>query len=292
MVPQLVMGNVHVITHHILDDLRSSSSRVVPTPHATAKNNATVTRWLNALRGTLGKAETFVLPDEVLEWPLEDLVPVMDSAEAMLRAGILRAPYPVCVVQIALTIWIIAEQIMDDGSVGFYVQAATRKDDESRLFGYTTLIHPTLVDGPPHELGLGGQFDIGYDADPIPQGELDQTIMESARVVMCWLVMINCRGIGIDKVEPPAKLNRAREKRGKSAIPGYTVVTLRPVGDGQIRDRSADDDHAEGTVRRSPRVHWRRGHVSTRWGEPRWVQPVLVGRSNAWVEHRAYNIKG
>jgi hypothetical protein len=68
-------------------------------------------------------------------------------------------------------------------------------------------------------------------------------------------LMLNSRSTEISTEQPPAKLNKAREKRGNCPLFTHRVVNLTPERFTRGHNEGQGGTHA------SPRLHWRRSHV-------------------------------
>lgn len=102
---------------------------------------------------------------------------------------------------------------------------------------------------------------------------------------MGMTVMLMSKGIETELCAAPAKLNKAREKRGKPCIGDRYTVRIKAGSLYAIADETGEQD-ISGHVRGSPRLHWRRGHFRTlhRGSERERVVPVapsLVGANEA-----------
>lgn len=95
-----------------------------------------------------------------------------------------------------------------------------------------------------------------------------------------WLtLMLSSRSTQVDRVPAPDKLNKQRVKRGRVAIAPHTVVSIIPR-DVAARMR-ADREDAQGQLRASPRLHWRRSHRRTYASGKTLVIPrLLIGYKN------------
>lgn len=99
--------------------------------------------------------------------------------------------------------------------------------------------------------------------------------------VAAFLSVLNCCNVAKKEINPPEKVQKKRQKKGKQPIWSYWVLELKPTS------RSGE---AQGGTHASPRVHLRRGHVREyRPGEYTWVQPCVVGQGNGIV-HKDYKL--
>jgi hypothetical protein len=100
-----------------------------------------------------------------------------------------------------------------------------------------------------------------------------------AEPVMAAMLLLATDGVAVEKIDPPAKLNKARVKARKAAIPshwrvateGYvTALSQR----GKRRSEPGNGHHA------SPIPHLRRGHVRNlseyHGGGKRWIRDALI----------------
>ena len=87
-------------------------------------------------------------------------------------------------------------------------------------------------------------------------------------MVMTAYGLLNMKVTDTTHVEAPAKLNRAREKKGKQPIPDSVQVRIK---------KSVRDAYKGSGTHASPRPHWRRGHVrQLSTGKRIPVQPHMV----------------
>lgn len=102
------------------------------------------------------------------------------------------------------------------------------------------------------------------------------------------LLALNCTNVrSVDNTLPEA-LNRKRLRAGK--IPLFTYKTLHLVT-GERGGISSDRDSDE-EARRSPRLHFRRGHIR-HIGDGRitWIQQCMVGNRRAGVVEKTYALE-
>lgn len=116
---------------------------------------------------------------------------------------------------------------------------------------------------------------------------------------MGMVVMLMSKGVTTEHVVADAKLNRAREKRGKPAIGDRYVVRIDAGASREIHHDDGSTSDITGHTRGSPRMHWRRGHFRTihRGADGERVVPVapaLIGANeNAEpVRAKAYDVRG
>lgn len=112
-------------------------------------------------------------------------------------------------------------------------------------------------------------------------------IQRTSYVLEQTLLALHCTNIRSVENPPPAALNKKRIKAGK--LPLFTYKTLHILSGerGASHDSPADDAEAK----RSPRLHFRRGHVR-RIGDDRitWVQQCMVGNKRLGIVEKCYSI--
>jgi hypothetical protein len=104
-----------------------------------------------------------------------------------------------------------------------------------------------------------------------------QELKEHKLVLSTFLSALNCSNVQRVEHKPEAKLQKARQKRGKQALYSYWTLQL------SIPKKTAEAEGLGGT-HASPRVHLRRGHprqyAPEKWT---WVQPCVVGTGKGIV---------
>lgn len=102
------------------------------------------------------------------------------------------------------------------------------------------------------------------------------------------LTALACTNVRSVDNQPPAALNRKRTKQGKPPL--FTYKTLHVLAGERSGTHNQRDDDAE--VKRSLRLHFRRGHVR-RIGDGRitWVQQCMVGNRRLGVVEKAYALE-
>jgi len=117
--------------------------------------------------------------------------------------------------------------------------------------------------------------------DKFTQDELRALVTDLAdeiRIAFGLLGILSCKNAPIEKIAPPAKLNKKRVKSGKAEIPMYRTLH---ISDHTTRQKSGQSDGTHA----SPRAHWRRGHIRnqpTAKGYVRkWIKPTIVGSGPA-----------
>jgi predicted DNA-binding protein len=125
------------------------------------------------------------------------------------------------------------------------------------------------------------------------EGELYYTMMQHMCMANCFLRLINCKNIEAEIIEPPTKLNKSRQRKGKKPFLSYKVLTINAPGQG----RAGSVPIGTGTT---PRVHLCRGHFKTYTDDKPllgkhtgtyWWQPLVRGDKKKGVVMKDYKIR-
>jgi hypothetical protein len=104
--------------------------------------------------------------------------------------------------------------------------------------------------------------------------EAVRDIAQEIKMALSFLAILSCNNVETDVIAPPAKLNKARVKRGKTPIPEYRTLHL----SSHTKRECATNAQHEG--RASPIPHWRRGHIrnqpTAKGSYRRWMPPTVV----------------
>lgn len=91
------------------------------------------------------------------------------------------------------------------------------------------------------------------------------------------MLLMHTDGVAKEVIECD-KINKKRKKDGKPLIPTHTYLRI-----GRVYRSSSSDESSEYIPRRSPRPHWRRGHLKTYWHGPkktlkkqRYINPRII----------------
>lgn len=110
--------------------------------------------------------------------------------------------------------------------------------------------------------------------------------LAEARVVRSMLIMVQCRNaVEIKKVDQ-TKLNKAREKGGKSPLYDFSQVTLNPSLKRQCGARIL------GVSERELRQHLVRGHFKVRKTGVFFWSPHLRGNASLGIKEKSYLVAG
>ena len=112
------------------------------------------------------------------------------------------------------------------------------------------------------------------------ENEVTHLLNAAMGLILSGTIALQSKDTATDSVEAPAKLNSRRAKRGRPPIFEHRVVRVAP-------SRSGGPATAVYGDRRSPRLHWRRGHVRTLFSGCKVpVSACLVGSSElGFVAH-------
>lgn len=116
---------------------------------------------------------------------------------------------------------------------------------------------------------------------------------DSSNVAIAWYLValvMSTKGVQKDVINPE-KLNKQRVKSGKPSVPTHTYLRI-----GHVYQR--DGSSVKYDERKSPRPHWRRGHIrNVRHGagrketRPVWIEPMLVAFQGDEVLKAEYHVK-
>lgn len=100
---------------------------------------------------------------------------------------------------------------------------------------------------------------------------IDTGLEVTAYLALC--AMLHCSNVDPVKVDAPAKLNKARLKRGQEMLPDYYVIGIKTSG-----TPVKDTDATKNPDRKSPKPHSRRGHTR-RYQDGRviWIPSSFIG---------------
>lgn len=125
-------------------------------------------------------------------------------------------------------------------------------------------------------------------------GTRDQKIREDAdeiTMVEMMMKLLSCKNITTETHDPPAKLNKARQKRGKQPLFTYHTLVLKPVG----KKQESIPKHLWNN-----RIHLQRGHFKTYTQESPlfgsitgrfWWQPHVRGQNREGVVMKDYKVE-
>jgi hypothetical protein len=98
-------------------------------------------------------------------------------------------------------------------------------------------------------------------------------------------ILLETRAFVSDPVEPPAKLNKARVKRGEAPLATHHVVRIPP--ERRARKEQASDGH---DPKWRVRCHFRRGHWRHYATHKTWVKWMIVGDPNLGFVDKEYRV--
>lgn len=104
--------------------------------------------------------------------------------------------------------------------------------------------------------------------------------MSAACEFLCAMACSNAKPV--DGPHPGEKLNKKREKRGKTPFFTYKELTIMAGG--------SDAGHSLGGSHASPRVHLRRGHIRRLPDKTVWVNAAVVGNKSRGMVDKDYRV--
>jgi hypothetical protein len=103
---------------------------------------------------------------------------------------------------------------------------------------------------------------------------------------MALTVMLSAKGVEVEVIPAPEKLNKCRTKKGRPPISEIRTVHIRIGGEKYTFAGERHGHHA------SPRLHWRRGHIRRLpSGGITNVVPCLVGNVERGVVKHDYDVR-
>jgi hypothetical protein len=118
--------------------------------------------------------------------------------------------------------------------------------------------------------------------NPVPHEEADKMLNYLMRIIAAFVALINSKSAKVNERLAPEKLNRARAKRGKPPLLGVRVVDVPTPQRGEPKRAGGQ---------RSPRMHWRRGHLRHWKDRIILVSPCLVGVAENGVVEQIYRAR-
>jgi len=225
--------------------------------------------------------------EEATKWHVGDTEDLPANSESVMRLIPLRLPAKTMLIETS------AKILMADGraepGIGF-ILCHDNMNGEVDFFSFMHLMGRFNFTG-------GGRI-IKHEQDGIPQvsphiiphapKDYVDSIATVSSVVEMVLVLLSCTNIrSVDNV-PPEPLNRKRQKAGKPPL--FTYKTLHVLSGERNGSHTQQKDDEE--ARRSPRLHFRRGHVRRiSDSQITWVQQCMVGNKRFGVVEKAYAIK-
>lgn len=294
--------------HNVLDFIQSGKVfSVRPKPYLEDKQYLDVmSSWYSGIRQLLPAIECFDITIDLGKFRRQDWDHVSHTAQLLIECDAYRLPYPAVWLSYPEISYLLTEEYDDKGDFFVRSQAflrtSSREDGQSMAVGGMTVRHypsrdlAARRDSERHpashdplgdddsNIGIHAQVEIPYGA-PMTDEEAQNIERISTVQVTAFLVMINTKGVPRERIEPPVKLNRSRARKKKSPILSLTRIAL-PKGMLARREKT------EGATRASPRLHWRKGYVSSRWRETgQWIEPCIVGLpETGMVGRKTYRI--
>lgn len=141
--------------------------------------------------------------------------------------------------------------------------------------GWTIIAGAKLVDGAPQQ--------------PVDDSRLSiiGTIVSAFiwQQVRAVVIALDAEVAVTDTIRAPHKLNKERERKGKTPLCDYHVVSLAK----RARADALPEDHVA-TERKSPRLHFRRGHWRHYDNHKTWIKWMLVGEPDLGFVDKHYRL--
>lgn len=183
---------------------------------------------------------------------------------------LVRLPYPVC--------WFEGFAYRSDGKIVWSATLAREVGDRIELTFFWRRSNQVW------ECYGAAEFEPGKDVlFPVMCEPTFSEMSFAATVVAKFLSALNCCNVKMTPVEPPAKLQKARAKRGKSPMYRYWVLSIH-------LERSSPGARGCGS-HASPAFHLRRGHSrKLASGRSIWVQTHSVGDVQNGIVAKSYRV--
>jgi hypothetical protein len=226
------------------------------------------------------------LPKFVVDPELQTIVRKGEFHKSMLdmkRAGVMRLPFPVMIVELpsimrssTQSIVVLRDladkanwpweqnpelEFIDGVPAEFYglvFRVLKDEDGEYAVFG-STVIKMAIEekDGDPWLRLSGSGYELCPSSEKFEQlvkATYQKDAAEVFQALASALLLMSTAGVTKEVIEV-TRLNRKREEANKIPIPKHTFIKI-----GHVYKHAAGDEKEEYVPRRSPRPHWRRGH--------------------------------
>jgi len=211
----------------------------------------------------------YVVQDDVIDAVYSNGHRLAKAASQMYAAGRLALPFDSVLVEASLGAGAMASHLR---ALVWLRRAPLPAIASARIFGFMTAGGQDVAFQHEHDILTSGALE---DLHGMEQGDSHMPKSIAANAFLFAALMANTRGIEKVRIEH-TKLNRAAAKKGKPAVPAYTMVRIGTVYSGR------NDGEAVEHCRHMP-VHWRAGHwraqrFGAKWGQRRdiYIEPVLV----------------
>lgn len=256
--------------HKLLDTLKGREdgySRFIP--NLPRQLHGPFHAWMDRMAETIADAHCFSFANVPVDRDGRDgidLPGVTEDERAMFNEGLLPLPFETCWFEIDAPAGETFSYLIQETDAGYRAtpfRLVTRLD--AAMFAGESWLVSRCPDGIPN-INVDDQFggahlmaqhcaELGFTV------KSEQAIRGEVGMINYLLVMLNSKTTQITRYEAPAKLNKARAKKGRAPLPEHRVVTIVP-------NRIASDIRREygdsaGPLRNSPRLHWRRSHIRT-----------------------------
>lgn len=123
--------------------------------------------------------------------------------------------------------------------------------------------------------------------------EIIKDFQQELSALNAVLMLLSCQNISYETIEPPAKLNKKRRKKGKEEMVKYHVLNLHPLSSKTISKSGVQTEETK-------RVHLCRGHFKTftedkplfgRFTGRYWWQPQVRGDKEKGIVNKDYKVE-
>lgn len=265
--------------HGVLEDM-GQFERLAPVNMARVD----MERWNMATEAL--KDESFARFDFSQAMPTDEHI---DFGIEMLRMGAFRLPYGTVVLCFENELVVAQEDAAEDRLNGlriiYYMRLNTR---EGRAFALPILIANLFF--PANGKNVIGRISQDEWLGAMPNGdELSPNGLNRYQSQTSWCLdqilgascMLKSKGVVTQVVEAPENLNKSRIAKGKPRIATFVKVKI---------DRHVATSEGGKSDRKSPKMHWRRGHFrEISGGRVIPVSPALVSAAHdGWAAPKPY----
>lgn len=138
--------------------------------------------------------------------------------------------------------------------IGLVMEATLVKHDDSACDVSTKSTLPIVSDQ---------IIEAMYGRGPAGLETFRHRLINNLVTTMGLIVMLMSKGVATQRIQPSAKLNKARKMRSKPQIRDRYIVTIDMSAARLINNADGSTEDITNHTRGTPRLHWRRGHFRT-----------------------------
>lgn len=220
----------------------------------------------------------FVVDSELIELVMSE--GYEKSIVDMKKAGLLRSPYPGMIIEFDLGSrhFVMLRDLQFDNKFNFEGEISNNMTAGKPFYGIVfraatdedgdyTVLSPSIGflnveerDGEPW-IGIAStNMDYLKKSDFVEQLVKDTWVKDAAAIyrgLATAMLVMHTGGVRKEVIECD-KINRKRVAAGKTRIPSHTYLSI-----GKVYRSAASDEADDYVPRKSPRPHWRKGHLRT-----------------------------